>query len=358
MWFKIKKYISRFFRKSWVQHTLFWTFAYFILLSIFSSENYKILADIFNPIADNFYTLIFLFTLFLAVIVNLYLCIPMFLKKKRYLLYILSFLAVLFSFTFFNQLLFDKWIDYILPDFYFISYYDYWDIATFFIVFLSATTLLKLSKEWFELNESRQEMIRLEKEKAEIELKALMGQINPHFLFNSLNVLYNLALKSSTETPSAIIKLSDILRYVIYEAGKKAVPISAEVDLIRNYIDLQRFRVDKNSRIDFECEIADDYLSVAPMLFLPLVENGFKHGIKGTIADTFIDIQLNASSEKMDFTVTNNRDKNTSFEKAKTSGIGLKNIASRLQLLYPARHHLEISEEENKFKVKLTLVNK
>jgi len=356
MWPKIKNHLSRFIRNSWVQHTLFWVFAYFILLSIFASENYKILDDIFNPIADSIYTIIFSFTLFFAVMINLYISIPQLLKRKLYLLYLLSLLLVLFAFSFFNQFLFDQWIDYLLPDFYFISYYDYWDIVKFFVVFLTATTLLKLSKEWFELYENREQLVRLEKEKAEIELKALIGQINPHFLFNSLNVLYSLALKESKETPSAIVKLSDILRYVIYEAGKKEIALKSEISLIQNYIDLQRFRVDEKSKISFETKISDDSVLIAPMLFLPLIENGFKHGIKGTVNHSFINISLIANNEKIDFTIENNKVTNKTLEKEKSSGIGLKNISDRLQLLYPEKHHFEIFDVEEIFKVKLLIM--
>jgi len=353
---RIKHYFTRFFRSSWVQHILFWVLAYFILLSIFAGENYRILDDIFNPIVDSIYTVIFSFTLFLAVTANLYVSIPLLLKKKHYFLYILSFLLLILGFSLFNQLLFDKWIDYILPDFYFISYYDFWDIVLFFTVFLIVTTLLKLSKEWFELFEDREKAARLEKEKAEAELRALMGQINPHFLFNSLNVLYNLALKASKDTPGAIVKLSDILRYVIYKAGEKEIFLKSEISLLQNYIDLQRYRIDDNSSISFETSISEDDVSAVPMLFLPLVENAFKHGIKGTVDHGFINIYLSASKDKIDFIIENNKSADAVLDQEKPSGIGLKNIADRLQLIYPDKHHFEIFDKDDKFKVKLTIL--
>lgn len=353
---KIKKTVLRIFRNSLVQHILFWIFAYIVLVSIFAGENYNILDDIFNPGADSIYTIIFLFTLLLAVLVNLYVLIPFFLQKKLYIVYLLGFASDLFVFSYLNQILFAKWIDYILPDFYFISYYNYWDIAKFFTFFLLTTTLIKLSKEWFELNENRRQVIRLEKEKAEIELKALTGQINPHFLFNSLNVLYNLALKASKETSSAIVKLSDILRYVIYEAGKDKVPVTSERQLISNYLDLQKFRIDSGSTINFNSDIRDESVKIAPMLILPLVENSFKHGLKGDINKTFVDINLNSDDKMLRFIIENNRgNADPHIQESKSSGIGLKNIADRLQLIYPDSHSLDIFDEAAKFRVELTL---
>ena len=149
-------------------------------------------------------------TLMIPVELNLLLFIPRFLNRKKYVIYSLLFIASLLLFSLFNQLLFDQLIDHILPGYYFISYYSYFDILKFFLVFMVITTLLHLSKEWFDLNEARQRMTLLEKEKIDAELRALSNQVNPHFLFNSLNVLYSLAIKNANETPEAIIKLSDI----------------------------------------------------------------------------------------------------------------------------------------------------
>ncbi len=350
-----KKILLMIVRNSIFQHFLFWTFSYYVLLTIFASENYNILENLFNPVADNIYTLIFLFTIFLAVLVNLYILVPLLLKRNYFVLYVFAFLANLVLFSLFNQELFSHWIDYILPGFYFISYYELIDIMTFFAAFLISTTLLKLSKEWFELNQSKQQLVRLEKEKAEVELKALMGQINPHFLFNSLNVLYSLALNSSKETPAAIIKLSDILRYVIYEAGKNEVTLKSEVALISNYIDLQLYRSEDNYTINFEKQVKDENFKIAPMLFLPLVENSFKHGIKGTIENGYVVINLQAGNTKIEFFIENNIGSAEKIEKDSRAGIGLKNIAERLQLLYPDRHHFEINDGQDKFTVRLIL---
>ena len=118
----------------------------------------------------------------------------------------------------------------------------------FIVIYILITTLLKLSKSWFELQEVTSRLIRIEKENVKSELNALKAQINPHFLFNSLNVIYSQAIKNSNKTPDAIIQLSDILRYVIYDSTKDKVSIKTEIKLIEDYIELQKFRIDTTSR--------------------------------------------------------------------------------------------------------------
>ena len=177
-----EKWILPIARNSMVQHLLFWSLSFYILLNIFSGSSS------FQKI-DFIYTGIFLISLLVPVELNSFVFIPRFLNRRRYLIYGFLFLASLVLFSLFNQFLFNRLIDEILPGYYFISYYSYFDILKFFLIFIVVTTLLHLSKEWFELNENRQKVILLEKEKIDAELKALSNQVNPHFLFNSLNVL-------------------------------------------------------------------------------------------------------------------------------------------------------------------------
>ncbi len=216
------------------------------------------------------------------------------------------------------------------------------------------TTLLKLSKEWFQLIESNQKLIETEKEKVKIELKALRAQVNPHFLFNSLNVLYSLALKTAKETPEAIIKLSDILRYVIYDSNKEKVNLKSEVELINNYLSLQNHRIDDSSNIVFKTDIKNE-IQISPMLFLPLVENSFKHGIKGDIINTYVTISLTANSNELYFEIENNKGKSDNPADEPAGRIGLTNIKKRLELLYPEKHTFIISEDDENFKVLLKL---
>jgi sensor histidine kinase YesM len=303
---------------------------------------------------DQIYTAIFMVTLMMAVAVNFRVIMPRYLHHKRYGLFILFTGINILAFTFFNQVLFDRLIDYVLSGYYFISYYAYTDLLKFFFVFVTLTTLLHLSWEWYQLQETRHRMVVLEKEKIDAELKAFTNQVNPHFLFNSLTVLYSLALKNSGETSGAIIRLSDILRYVIYESSTGKVALRSEVALIHNYLALQRYRTDDSARIAFSVEIEDESVQIMPMLFLPLVENSFKHGIKGDVAGTFINIVLQSANGVVTFRIGNNKSDAASVEKP-AGGIGLKNIRERLALVYPGRHSFEVSETEELFWVELKL---
>lgn len=347
---QVTKWIPAILRNALLQHLAFWVLAYYVLLKIFAAS------DILQPI-DYIYTGIFLGSLFIPVAINLFLLIPRLLNNGRYIPYGILVVSGLFVFSFFNQLLFGRLIDFILPEYYFISYYSYGDLLKFFAVFLVITTLLKLSKEWFELSKARQKITLLEKEKLAAELKALMNQVNPHFLFNSLNVLYSLAMKKMPETPDAIIRLSDILRYVIYDSNKETVTLHSEIALLNNYVHLQQYRIDPAARIEFVTEVADMETRIAPMLVLPLLENGFKHGIKGDTGDTFIRLKLSQQMNRVHFTIENN--KGISFEPTNnhTGGVGLENIRNRLQLIYPDNHTFEVTENESTFKVELTINN-
>ncbi|MCD4731936.1 MAG: histidine kinase [Bacteroidales bacterium] len=347
----IKKWILAIARNSMVQHLLFWGLSWSILLNMFTG------ASSFQKI-DFIYTSIFLMTLMIPVELNLLLFIPRFLNRKKYVIYSLLFIASLLLFSFFNQLLFDRLIDHILPGYYFISYYSYFDILKFFLVFMIVTTLLHLSKEWFDLNEARQRMILLEKEKIDAELRALSNQVNPHFLFNSLNVLYSLAIKNAQETPEAIIKLSDILRYVIYESNHETVELHSEIKLINNFIDLQYLRTSPDADIQFDHEMENEKLQIAPMLFLPLVENSYKHGIKGEVGKTFIKMKLMQKGNEVEFLIENNKGISGEPVENQSGGVGLNNIRSRLELIYPKNHTFEMEDGENLFSVKLKIKTK
>jgi sensor histidine kinase YesM len=157
--------------------------SYFILLGLFtrSTEWERI---------DGIYTFIFLLTILFSLIVNFGILIPFLLNKRRYSIYVLATAINLLIWTLFNLILFDKWIDYVLPGYFFISYYEFKDVFKFFLTFNIVTTLMHLSWEWFFLQEAQQQVTRLEKEKIAAEFKTLVQQVNPHFLFNSLTVLY------------------------------------------------------------------------------------------------------------------------------------------------------------------------
>lgn len=192
----IKQVIFRIARIRILQHLAFWVISFFILVRFFNTSNQVEKIDVI-------YTLIFHVSLLTGVYINLLVLIPLLLRKKRYLLYSLLLVVTIAGASGFNLITFDKWIDYILPGYYFISFYDFIDILKFVLIYVSLTTLLKLSKGWFMLLEANQQLLKVEQEKTKTELLALRSQINPHFLFNSLNSIYSLAMKGSKKHPGS-----------------------------------------------------------------------------------------------------------------------------------------------------------
>jgi sensor histidine kinase YesM len=201
----------------------------------------------------------------------------------------------------------------------------------------------------------QQELLKLQEQKKTTELYLLRHQLNPHFLFNTLNNLYALAIKKSDKTPEVIEKLSDILDYILYQCEPKFVPIEKEVELLENYIALEKLRYSKRLAINFDYEV-DEKLKIAPLLLLTFVENAFKHGVKQELKVAHIHIMLKTMKDIVTFKIRNTKpDTNiTEASKNKTS-IGLKNIEKQLELLYPNHHTLEITETKDYFTVNLKL---
>ncbi|MTI22695.1 sensor histidine kinase [Fulvivirga sp. RKSG066] len=194
----------------------------------------------------------------------------------------------------------------------------------------------------------------LKNEKIEAELSLLKSKIDPHFFFNTLNNLYGLAIAKSDKTPGVIQKLSEIMRYTIYEGEKHRTPLKSEINYLEEYIDIQKIRYKKNVDIQFNKEVADDSTMVAPLLFIMLVENAFKHGIESLTEDAFVHIHLVQQDDTITFEVTNNFETRPET----TNGLGLKNLKKRLQHLYTDRHRLVLEKEENVYCAKITLKTK
>lgn len=218
------------------------------------------------------------------------------------------------------------------------------------LLVLTVSGGLKMTREWFRNERLKNEM---ENEKMASELALLKSQINPHSLFNNLNSIYSLAIKKSEDAPKAIVKLSEMMRYMLYDSAASQISLSKEVEHLQNYIDLQKLRVSRKTRIQFEIDGDIETKMIEPMLLEPFVENAFKHG------DIFreqsqIIIQLKVVGDELYFYVENTVTQN-GHVKDKHSGIGLKNIEKRLSLLYPGQHRLEVRQDEDKFIVSLKL---
>jgi len=332
-----------------IQHVLFWIASFTFLVHFFMTSGELTRVDFI-------YTLLFHISLATAVYVNIWLLIPVFLRKGRYLLYLCAAVVLIFLAALLNRLTFEKLVDIILPGYYFISYYELDDILKFVFVYVALSSLLKLSKGWFMLMETNRKLLLMEKEKTAAELQALKSQVNPHFLFNSLNNIYSLALNGSPTTPEVILRLSDLMRYMLYESNDSTVPIKKELTCIKNYIELQKLRSGTEASIsyDFTGKIEDQ--RIAPLLFLPFIENGFKHGVKGETLGGFINIRIELDDKELYFSIENNKGLVDEVEKEQGKGIGLQNAKRRLELIYPDRHLLEIEDKENIYRVKLKLI--
>ena len=214
------------------------------------------------------------------------------------------------------------------------------------ILFISLPIVMAI--HW---NKQSTRITTLEKEKAETELDLLKQQLNPHFFFNTLNNLYALSLTGSAQTPESILRLSELMRYVIYKAKDPLVPVLSELTYIEDYIELQQIRLKRKPDIRFEQHIEPDAASIAPLLLIVLVENAFKHGIEPAEDAAWLSMELTATASKLHFTCSN------SFEETResSSGIGLENLRRRLQLLYPEKHKLSIEKKDHIFKAELEL---
>lgn len=192
----------------------------------------------------------------------------------------------------------------------------------------------------------------LESQKNQAELAMLKNQINPHFLFNTLNNLYGLCVEKSDTAPEVVLKLSDMMRYTIYEGKKEDVLLSKEVDYIKNFLGLQQLRHRNEPQIDFEVKIEQDSM-ISPLLFIVPVENAFKHGVEKMTEGAFVRISLVSEPEKLKFQIENNLDPESQDAKP---GIGLENLKRRLELAYPARHSLVITQDKATYKVTMEIL--
>jgi len=196
-------------------------------------------------------------------------------------------------------------------------------------------------------------ILRLKKEKTQAELMHLKSQVNPHFFFNTLNNLYGLVEQDTAKAQQLILKLSDMMRYSIYEGQNDWVTLADEIAYLENYMDLHRMRYHKTIDIRFDIEAEDRSIKIMPLLFIIMVENAFKHGVEKLRRDAFVHIRLMATKQHVDFEIENNFDIE---ETGSSEGIGLNNLKQRLDLVYLNKHELEISSNHvNLYKIRLQL---
>jgi LytS/YehU family sensor histidine kinase len=277
--------------------------------------------------------------------------IPRFLLSRSYLLYALSLglgilsvcfpLSIIVHFVIKNSELQSLvWSD---------TFFLFLVINVLFTVI--TTMVFKLIKQWYK---DQKTTVELQQIQLQTELKFLKSQINPHFLFNSLNNLYALTLSKSDSAPEVVLRLSNILRYVLYESNQGTVSIRKEMEHVRDYVEIEKLRLGSMVKIsiDIDAELTDE--QVEPMLFLTLVENAFKHSEQLIPEQRFINIRANVTPVGFKFLIENSF--NPSKKSEKMGGIGLQNIKKRLTLIYPNKHEINWSISEGVYKVDLHIL--
>jgi len=218
----------------------------------------------------------------------------------------------------------------------------------FQLTILSWVMLFHLSSHWII---GQWKLVKqLENERTNAELMHLKSQINPHFLFNTLNNLYGLSLEKSDQAPALILKLSDMLRYTIYQGKKDQVFLSEEINYLNDFIQLQQVRYHKPVNITFDHDLTHSDLTISPLLLLILVENAYKHGVEKLTDEAFIRIKLDVKDRTMVFKIENNFDES---EQKPSTGIGLQNLTQRLKLIYPDSYQLDFISINGIYSVRL-----
>lgn len=227
-------------------------------------------------------------------------------------------------------------------------------LGVFFVVLLVVMlSLLMYNYRSVVTNENlKNKILQTQLKLKEQELKFLKMQIHPHFLFNSLNTIYGYALKKEDDAPEMILKLSNLLDYILYQVEKPTVLLKDEINHLEDYVSLEKMRFHDTLNVIIDKSITDTSVQIAPMLLIPFVENSFKHG---SIIDGFLTVQITIKSTKdmLDFEIVNS----SMTGKQPVMGIGLENIKKRLEMLYSDIHSLKIEQQKNKFKVSLRITN-
>ncbi len=219
-------------------------------------------------------------------------------------------------------------------------------LAIYFLSTAFKTTQLALHRE--------RESADLKSENLNAELKFLRSQINPHFLFNALNNIYSLSILKSDKTPDTILKLSEMLRYIIYDCNAELVPLSKELSYINNYIGLQQLKEEEMTNVTMDFSAADGNCMIAPMILIPFIENSFKHSNIEDQKNSWISMKLATRGDELHFQISNTVSAKTNVKDA-SGGIGLENVKRRLELIYAGRHVLHIAQKEDEFSVELTI---
>lgn len=270
------------------------------------------------------------------IVVNHLLLIRFLFEKKHYVLYILLLLLIIFAVSYLTRFNPGGWIK-VNTIFFYYAYFVGAGMAVYFI-----HRNIIISREISEQRDLQREM----------ELRYLKGQVNPHFLFNSLNTIYSLSRHQSNDTSDVVMQLSDLMRYQLESAKLEKVSLSHEINFISNYLMLEEQRLNDRCHIEFNVEGNVDGLSIAPMLLIPWVENAIKHGAQNIRGKSRVSAKVIMHGARLILQVINSKPVEISGGQNHT-GIGLANVKRRLELLYPGRHSLSLLDDKQQYEVTL-----
>lgn len=272
-----------------------------------------------------------------------YWVMPRFLYRKQYVAFLIVGLITFLTFSYLLLLLYREVIyPYVLnhP----IYYGFYHDIAYSCLELLQYSSFVMSIKFFQNVLKQRELSHALRQEKVQTELRFLKNQVQPHFLFNTLNNLYGMVLSKDKHSADAIVMLSDMLSYMLYESDESVVPLQKELTHLENYIKLERLRYNRKLSLNYDFPEAPEDYYIAPHLLIPFVENAFKHGPAKEEGRSQIDIQIGLSGKKLNMVVKNTYN-DSEMDQSIQSGIGLANVKKRLELLYPSQYELNIKKE-------------
>lgn len=330
------------------QHLVFWVLSFVVFVQLFKTGERA-------EKIDYLYAGLFHASIVPAVYINLGWLFPRLANHHYWRMYVPAMALLIVLFSWLNYSFFQDWSTYVLPNYFFISYFTVWEVGLFFVVYLVVTSLLKLSRSWFVVNDLQRQLLQMETEKVQIELKALKAQVNPHFFFNTLNGIYSMTLDKDERLPQTILQLSHLMRYFLYESGEDLVPLEKEWQILEDYIALQRIR--SNEQLNLVKSVEGDIQEqrIAPLLLITFLENAFKHGAKGNTGPVNIRLLLQVLPNLLRFHVQNTRGEVDEVGYSNYKGVGLENVRRRLELLYPRKHSLVIMETADDFIITLEL---
>ncbi len=290
-----------------------------------------------------------------------YSLVPRYLSQKRY--------ARFFLFSFYT-LLVGIWLSFLII-FYTLIYilnnkaaidtsvlHPEWQVITLNFIVFFAIAVKQIKRAFFmqqEKNEMEKTQLNMELKLKEAELKLLKAQIHPHFLFNTLNNLYGLTLEKSNEAPDLVLRLSEILNYILYGCDEPRVALTDELENLKNYIEIEKIRYSDKLQVRVDFPAINNELEIAPLVLLPFVENAFKHGVSNNPGQAFVKVGITLHDTTLIFKIENSKNPLQVKEGSYSKGIGLSNVQKRLDFIYPGKYILKINNGDETFSVNLTL---